>query len=41
MLINYSYGDASELTKEPIELIASSLDEVLQPILRKIDELGD
>ncbi len=41
MLINYSYGDASQLTKEPIELIASSLDEVLQPILRKIDELGD
>ncbi len=41
MLVNYSYGDASDLTKEPIELIASSLDTVLQPLLRQIDELGD
>ncbi len=41
ILSNYCYGDGTNLSKEPLELIASTLNTFMQPILKKIDELGD
>lgn len=41
ILSNYCYGDGSKLSKEPLDLIASTLNTIIQPIVKKIDELGD
>lgn len=41
ILTNYCYGDGTKLDKDPLELVASSLNTVVQPLLKKIDELGD
>ncbi|UCH89328.1 MAG: hypothetical protein JSV49_01385 [Thermoplasmata archaeon] len=40
ILMNYAYGDASMLDREPVDLITCALDTILLPLLRKIDEMG-
>jgi hypothetical protein len=40
ILMNYAYGDASMLDREPVELITCALDSILLPLLHKIDDMG-
>jgi hypothetical protein len=40
ILMNYAYGDASMLDRQPVELITCALDTILLPLLLKIDEMG-
>ena len=40
ILMNYAYGDASMLDREPVHLITCALDTILLPVLQKIDEMG-
>jgi len=40
ILMNYAYGDASMLDREPVELITCALDSILLPLLQKIDDMG-
>jgi hypothetical protein len=40
ILMNYAYGDASMLDREPVELITCALDTILLPLLQQIDDMG-
>lgn len=40
ILMNYAYGDASMLDREPVDLITGALDTILLPLLQKIDDMG-